>query len=69
MVSTTPESDFRNQKDGSIYSHQQIADSSYHMLTHSQTSQKVTDIIKACQKALSFPIGAVIVEETDNNGW
>jgi hypothetical protein len=69
MVSSQPQSDYINNKDGSVYAHQPIADSGYYMLTHSQTSQKLTDITKACQRALGFPIGAVIVEETAKNGW
>jgi hypothetical protein len=69
MVSNNPQIDFRNQKAGSIYGHQPISDSGYYMLTHSQNSQKVTDITKACQKALGFPVGAVEVEETEKNGW
>lgn len=69
MVSNNPQSDYVNHADGSVYSHQPIADSGYYMLTHSQTSQKLADIPRACQRALAFPVGAVIVEDTDKNGW
>jgi len=66
MVSTNPQSDYRNQKDGRIYAHQPIADSGYDILTHSQTSQKVSDIRNAC-KSLGFPIGAVLVDEVEKH--
>ena len=69
MVSNHPQSDYLNKTDGSVYSNQPIVDSGYYMLTHSQTSQKVTDITRACQRALAFPVGAVTVEETEKNGW
>jgi hypothetical protein len=69
MVSTHPATDFRNKKDGTIYSHQPIKDSGYFMLTHSQNSQKATDIRRASQKALALPAGMVLVEEVEKNGW
>lgn len=67
MVSKSPLLDYLNKTDGSVYSHQSIADSGYYILTHSQTSQKVSDITKACRSALAFPVGAVRVEETDKS--
>jgi hypothetical protein len=69
MVSDNPQSDFRNRKGHRIYMHRPIADSGYYMLTHSSTLQKVNDVSRACHTALSFPIGAIVVEETEQNAW
>lgn len=62
MISKQPKSDFVNKQDGTLYSHHAVLDSGYYILTHSQTSQKVEDIRRACQ-FLGFPIGAVSVDE------
>jgi hypothetical protein len=69
MVSTQPQSDYTNKANGSVYAHQPVSDSGYYILTHSPISQKLTDIPRACQTALGFPIGSVVVAEADKNGY
>jgi hypothetical protein len=69
MLSKNPQSDFLNKTSGTVFAHQPIGDSGYYILTHSQNSQKVTDIRRACQRVLSLPVGTVLVEEIEKNGW
>jgi hypothetical protein len=64
MISKQPNVDFINKQDSTLYSHQPILDSGYYILTHSQTTQKVGDVRKACQ-FLGFPMGAVVVDEVE----
>ena len=68
LVSNDPRSDFLNHADGTIYQHQPVLDTGYHVLTHSNSSQKVGDIQKAC-KALGLPTGMVVVAELDKSDW
>jgi hypothetical protein len=68
LVSNDPQNDFKNRTDGSIYQHQPILDTGYHVLTHSNSSQKVGDIKKAC-KALGLPTGMVVAAEVDKSDW
>jgi hypothetical protein len=68
FVSREPQKDFQNNSDGTLYQYQPILNTGYYVLTHSNTSQKIGDIQKACQ-ALGLPIGMVIVEEVEKNDW
>ena len=68
LISKEPQNDFKNKADGTLYSHQPILNTGYHVLTHSKTSQKFGDIKKACH-ALSLPTGMVVVTEVDKDEW
>jgi hypothetical protein len=64
LLSNDPKSDFKNHADGTLYQHQQILNTGYYVLTHSNTAQKVGDIHKAC-RVLGFPVGTVVVVEVE----
>jgi hypothetical protein len=50
IVSRTPKRDFVNNKTGDTYSHHNIPNTSYYVLTHSETKQKIRDL----QKMVNF---------------
>ena len=64
LVSKDPNRDFSNRSNGTLYSHQRVSGTSFYVLTHSQTSQKVGDVKEACRH-LGLPIGAVKVTEVE----
>jgi hypothetical protein len=64
LVSKDPNRDFRNHTNGTVYSHQRIAGTAFYVLTHSQTSQKVSDIRQAC-RFLGLPAGAITVTDVE----
>lgn len=64
LVSKDPKRDFSNRANGTLYSHQRVPGTSFYVLTHSQTSQKVADVKDAC-RFLTLPVGAVKVSEVE----
>ena len=54
IVSRTPDRDFINKKTGDTYAHHKIPNTSYYVLTHSETDQKVKDL-KSIAKFLGYP--------------
>lgn len=45
LLSNSPEKDYANQTKGGIYQHSPIGDTGYYVLTHSDTDQKVKNIM------------------------
>jgi len=62
IVSKDPNKDFVNRANGTLYAHQRLQGTAYHVLTHSQTSQKIGDLKEVC-RYLGFPVGAVVITE------
>jgi hypothetical protein len=60
LLSKTPATDFLNQAQGKVYAHKRLRGTDYYVLTHSQTSQKMDDIIRIC-RVLGFVPGSVQV--------
>lgn len=63
-LSRRPEVDFLNRKRGVSYQNQRVGNSSWHVLTHSSTNEKI-EFVRQLAQALRFPPGALIAREID----
>ena len=62
LLSKTPATDFLNQAQGRVYAHKRLRGTDFFVLTHSQTSQKATDLERIC-RVLGFVPGSVKISE------
>jgi hypothetical protein len=63
LLSRTPEKDFLNQKQNTVYSHHQILDSGWFAFTNTSTDEKI-ETIKKINRALNSPPGAINARKT-----
>lgn len=62
LLSKNPSVDFLNQAQGRVYGHKRLRGTDFFVLTHSQTSQKATDLERIC-RVLGFVPGSVKIQE------
>jgi hypothetical protein len=68
LVSTKPAVDFVNLAQGNLYAHKKIRGTDYYILTHSQTTQKITDLNRVC-RVLGFVPGSVQIQQINRDSW
>lgn len=64
LLSRRPEIEFLNRRQGTLYAHQRVGSSDWHVLTHSATREKI-EITRAVAQALGFPPGAISTRTID----
>jgi len=61
LISKSPDRDFMNRAQGKLYAHKRLSVCDYHVLTHSQNSQKVEDLNRVC-RVLGLLPGSIQIE-------
>lgn len=62
LVSQVPQEDYRNPRDGSLYTHHEIPGTSFFVLTHSSNNEKVK-IFRSVAEYLRLPARTVNVQQ------